>query len=64
MNANVTGRMPPSLSTSTLALLAHERILVAQPEMVRARILARARAFAEKLHAALAQKVAELAAGA
>ena len=44
MNANVTGRMPPSLSPSTLALLAHERILVAQPEMVRARILARARA--------------------
>ena len=43
MNANVTGRMPPSLSPWTLALLAHERILVAQPEIVRARILARAR---------------------
>lgn len=55
MNANDAGRMPPPLSPSTLALLAYERVLVAQPEMVRARILARARALSsESLAATLA----------
>lgn len=43
MNANDTGRMPPPLSPSALALLAHERVVPSQPEMVRARALARAR---------------------
>ena len=43
MNANDPGRMPPPLSASTAALLAHERAVPSQPEMVRARVLARAR---------------------
>jgi hypothetical protein len=44
MNDNDTSRMPPSLSPAIEALLAHERAPVAQPEVVRARALARARA--------------------
>ena len=43
MNANDSGRMPPPLSPSALALLAHERAVPSRPEMVRARALARAR---------------------
>jgi hypothetical protein len=43
MNANDTGRMPPPLRPLVAALLVHERIPPSQPEMVRARALARAR---------------------
>ncbi len=43
MTTDDTGRMPPPLHHSVDALLAHERALPAQPEMARARILARAR---------------------
>ena len=42
MNADNTGWMPPPLSPAVVALLAHERIFPSQPEMVRARALARA----------------------
>jgi hypothetical protein len=44
MKADDARRMPPPLSPATLALLSHERVPPAQPEMVRARALARARA--------------------
>jgi len=43
MNADDSGRMPPPLSPSAEALLVHERAVPSQPEMVRARALARAR---------------------
>jgi len=43
MNAKDTGRMPPPLRPSVAALLVHERVPLSQPEMVRARALARAR---------------------
>ncbi len=38
-----TSRMPPPLLPAVDALLAHERVVVPQPEIVRARTLARAR---------------------
>ena len=44
MTGNDTSRTPPPLSPAVEALLAHERVIVPQPEMVRARALARARA--------------------
>ena len=43
MIATDKGRMPPPLSPLVEALLAHERVPLSQPEIVRARILARAR---------------------
>jgi len=43
MKTEDTGRMPPPLRPWVGALLAHERITVAEPEVVRARVLARAR---------------------
>ena len=43
MIANDQGRMPPPLPPSVEALLVHERAPLSQPEIVRARILARAR---------------------
>jgi hypothetical protein len=43
MMANDSGRTPPPLSPSLEALMVHERVITPQPEMVRARALARAR---------------------
>jgi hypothetical protein len=43
MMVNGSGRMPSPLSPAVETLLAHERVVVPQPEMVRARLLARAR---------------------
>jgi hypothetical protein len=43
MTANDTSRMPPPLSPAVQSLLAQERTPLAQPELVRARALARAR---------------------
>jgi hypothetical protein len=59
MKANDTGRMPPPLQPSVEALLAHERVPIAQSEMVRARALARAReALREAPSATLPPRVA------
>jgi hypothetical protein len=43
MIGNDTNRTPPPLSAAIDALLAHERVVMPQPEIVRARALARAR---------------------
>ncbi len=52
MMSDDTSRMPPPLSPSVEALLAHERVPPSQPEMIRARTLARARESLREIPAA------------
>ena len=43
MKTNDSNRIPPPLPLWALALLVHERVFPSQPELVRARAVARAR---------------------